>query len=265
MNAALLARPARMDDAHPDARHDAHHDTHHDDVDHDRTLHGRTCDGDALDALITDWALAARGGDPDAVERFVHALHRDVWRYVAYLSADPQAADDLSQDTFLRALGSLHRFEGRSSARTWLLSIARRAVVDSIRHAAARPRLSDTEDWQSAAERAQPHGLPGFEDGIALAELLSGIPAARREAFVLTQVLGMPYAEAALAIGCPIGTVRSRVSRARTALLELLAAADRPQDSAESPPEAPRDARGARPAAAAPAVRSPSWGSLCGR
>ncbi|MEV6580970.1 sigma-70 family RNA polymerase sigma factor [Streptomyces sp. NPDC051582] len=178
------------------------------------------------DEPTTLLALAARGGDPDAVDRFVRALHRDVRRYVAYLSSDPQSADDLTQETFLRALGSLHRFEGRSSARTWLLSIARRTVIDSLRHKAARPRISDRDDWQSAAERAQPRDLPGFEDGIALAELLGTIPAERRAVFVLTQVLGLPYAEVASALGCPIGTVRSRVARARTSLMELLTDAD---------------------------------------
>lgn len=91
--------------------------------------------------------------------------------------------------------------------------------MDSLRHAAARPRLSDRHDWQTAAEQAQPYGVPGFEDGIALAELLEAIPSERREAFVLTQLLGLPYAEAATAIGCPIGTVRSRVARARTSLM----------------------------------------------
>jgi RNA polymerase sigma-70 factor (ECF subfamily) len=180
------------------------------------------------DDAITAWALAARGGDPLAVERFVRALHRDVRRYVAYLSADPQAADDLTQDTFLRALGSLHRFEGRSSARTWLLSIARRAVIDSLRYTAARPRLADTDDWQSAAERAQSRNLPGFDDGIALAELLATLPDERREAFVLTQLLGLQYAEAAQVSGCPVGTVRSRVARARSSLIGLLHDAERP-------------------------------------
>ncbi|MHC0429120.1 sigma-70 family RNA polymerase sigma factor [Streptomyces sp. O3] len=176
----------------------------------------------STDESITAWALAARGGDSEAVDHFVRALQRDVRRYVSYLCADPQAADDLAQDTFLRALGSLHRFEGRSSARTWLLSIARRAVIDSFRHAAARPRLSDAEDWQGAVERAQPHDLPGFDDGIALDELLSALPDERREAFVLTQVLGLPYAEAAAVSDCPVGTVRSRVARARTSLIESL-------------------------------------------
>ncbi|MFD5416033.1 sigma-70 family RNA polymerase sigma factor [Streptomyces nojiriensis] len=193
------------------------------------------------DAAVTRLALDARDGDPVKTDRFVRALHRDVWRYVAYLSADTQAADDLTQDVFLRALASLHRFEGRSSARTWLLSIARRTVVDSLRHAAARPRLSDRCDWQAAAEQTQPYDVPGFEDGIALAELLAVIPAERREALVLTQLLGLSYAEAATAVGCPIGTVRSRVARARTSLIALLTDT-RTVEPAPEPP-APRHDR----------------------
>ena len=186
------------------------------------TSRGSRASRTSHDESITSWALAARGGDPEAVEKFVGALHRDVIRYVTHLGVDPQNADDLTQDTFLRALGSLHRFEGRSSARSWLLAIARRAVVDSLRYAAARPRLSDTDDWQSAAERAQPRGLPGFDDGIVFAELLAELPDDRREAFVLTQLLGLPYAEAALVSGCPVGTVRSRVARARSSLIESM-------------------------------------------
>ncbi|MFF1679700.1 sigma-70 family RNA polymerase sigma factor [Streptomyces sp. NPDC058256] len=185
-------------------------------------------DTTSVDESITAWALAARGGDPDAVERFVRALHRDIVRYVAHLSSDPQAADDLAQDTFLRALGSLHLFEGRSSARAWLLSIARRAVIDSYRHAAARPRPSDFRDWQLAMELAQPCDLPGFDDGIALLDLLAALPDERREAFVLTQLSGLPYAEAARLSDCPVGTVRSRVARARATLVELLAEAEAP-------------------------------------
>ncbi|MEU9167558.1 sigma-70 family RNA polymerase sigma factor [Streptomyces sp. NPDC048420] len=177
---------------------------------------------ESADASATAWALAARAGDVDAVDHFVRALHRDVLRYVSYLCADPQAVDDLAQDTFLRALGSLHRFEGRSSARVWLLAIARRAVTDGFRHAAARPRRYDGSDWQDAVERAQPRGVPGFDDGIALVDLLGALSDERREAFVLTQMLGLSYEEAASVSGCPVGTVRSRVARARGELMELV-------------------------------------------
>ncbi|MEU9375301.1 sigma-70 family RNA polymerase sigma factor [Streptomyces sp. NPDC048255] len=208
------------------------------------------------DAAVTLLALDARDGDPAKADRFIRALQRDVWRYVAYLSADPQSADDLTQDVFVRALAALPRFEGRSSARTWLLSIARRTVVDSFRHAAARPRLSDRDDWQTAAEQAQTYDVPGFEDGVALAELLAAIPAERREAFVLTQLLGLPYAEVAQAVGCPVGTVRSRVARARTSLIALLT--DTGPQAAEpvgpAPLHAGRDARRSRAAGLVPSA-----------
>ncbi|WP_329388630.1 sigma-70 family RNA polymerase sigma factor [Streptomyces sp. NBC_01716] len=194
------------------------------------------------EATITDWALAAGEGDADAVERFVGALHRDIWRYLAYLSGDPQSADDLTQETFLRALGSLPRFEGRSSARTWLLSIARRSFIDSLRHAAVRPVVSDTVDWCVAAEKTRPQGIPGFEEGIALTELLASIPAERYDAFVLTQLLGLPYEEAARAIGCPVGTVRSRVSRARGHLIGMLIDAERAAAGGADPAHRPSTA-----------------------
>ena len=182
----------------------------------------------SFDKSTTAWALAARAGDPAAIDRFVRALHPDVVRYVARLSSDPQAADDLAQDTFLRALGSLHRFEGRSSARVWLLSIARRAVIDSYRYAAARPRLCVTGDWRTMVERAQPSGLPGFEDGVALLDLLDALPDERREAFVLTQLLGLPTSMALDRVCCETLGRYSPVSKNRgTVSLVLVAATKR--------------------------------------
>ncbi len=173
--------------------------------------------------LCTHLAIAARNGDLVALDNFIEALQRDVRRYVAHLADDPQSAEDLTQETFLRALTSLHRFQGRSSARTWLLAIARRTVVDDLRRRASRPRIAD-RDWLIAADQTQPVNLPGFDDGIALAELVDQLPHDRREVFVLTQLAGVPYAEAAAHLGCPIGTVRSRVARARTTLADLLVA-----------------------------------------
>ena len=75
-------------------------------------------------------------------------------------------------------------------------------------------------------EGTQPRGLPGFDDGIALLDLLETLPDERREAFLLTQVVGLSYEEAAGFTGCPIGTVRSRVSRARATLERVLREAE---------------------------------------
>ncbi|MET8987131.1 sigma-70 family RNA polymerase sigma factor [Nonomuraea wenchangensis] len=166
------------------------------------------------DRRLTALALAARDGAPADVAAFTEAVYGDVRRFLAYLT-DVQSADDLTQETFVRVLGSLPRFAGRSSARAWLLSIARRVVVDRFRAARARPVVADLADWQAAVERCQPRDLPGSQDAVELAELLAEVPQERRRAFVLTQVVGLQYTEAAELLGCPVGTVRSRVARAR--------------------------------------------------
>jgi RNA polymerase sigma-70 factor (ECF subfamily) len=169
------------------------------------------------DDRVTALALSAGRGDRRALEEWVRATQADVWRFLAHLT-DAAAADDLTQETYLRAFGSLRRFAGRSSSRTWLLSIARRVVVDQIRAAGARPKIAGT-DWEAAAERT-PDPAAGFEELVELRLLLDGLEPDRREVLVLTQVLGLSYAEAADVCGCPIGTVRSRVARAREDLIQ---------------------------------------------
>lgn len=180
---------------------------------------------------LTRLLLDARDGDRDAAAQFVRATQAEVWRMCAALGARGQA-DDLTQDTYLRAFGSLRRFAGRSSARTWLLSIARRVCADSIRvavrdraHRADAAALDDahSDSGESESPRARLAAAPSPDadlgDSLALRELLGALPEAQREAFALTQIIGLSYEEAAAVCGCPIGTIRSRVARAREALL----------------------------------------------
>lgn len=175
----------------------------------------------ADDAEITRWALLAGRGDRTALEQFLRSTQPSVWRFVAGLS-DAQSADDLSQETYLRALRSLPRFKGDSSARTWLLSIARRTVADHIRALQARPRRSPVTDWEAAAETS---GAGRFDEQVVLDQLVQSLDADRRDAFVLTQTLGLSYVDAAQVCGCPVGTIRSRVARAREDLLAAMAGA----------------------------------------
>lgn len=173
------------------------------------------------DEHLTRCALAAADGNRAALEQFVRATQRDVWRFIAHLT-HVALADDLAQETFLRALRALPRFEGRSSARTWLLSIARRVIADHHRTAMRRPQIADAADVTHAADAqvtAAYAGAPGFEDIVELNLLLSDLIPERREALVLTQVLGLSYAEVAEICSCPVGTVRSRIARARSDLL----------------------------------------------
>ena len=161
---------------------------------------------------LTSLARAAGRGDRAALERLVRQTQGDVWRLCAYL-VDPASADDLAQDTYLRAIPALRKFRGDAPVRAWLLAIARRACAAEI---GAR-----TRDRQLAARLAatptgtlgQPPAEPGAQ--AAADDLLAALAPDRRAAFVLTQLLGCSYAEAAAICGCPIGTIRSRVARAR--------------------------------------------------
>lgn len=183
------------------------------------------------DARTTALALAAGAGDRAALAAFVRATQRDVYRFLTHIGGRGEA-EDLTQETYLRALRSLPGFAGRSSARTWLLSIARRVAVDHVRWTVARPRTTAVEDWDAVAAANPAHRRSGFDEGVLLRELVAGLEPDRRDAFVLTQVLGLGYAAAAQVCGCPIGTIRSRVARAREDLVRAMNAPALPNRSA---------------------------------
>jgi RNA polymerase sigma-70 factor (ECF subfamily) len=170
------------------------------------------------DDEITGYALAAGRGDTDAITAFVRATQADVWRYVAYL-ADRENADDLTQETFLRALRGVRTYRGDVPARVWLLSIARRAVVDHFRKQGRTPTVAASLDLDvSVVDRIAP-ATPDPAGEVTLQALVATLDPDKRAAFVLTQVNGLSYEEAAQACGVPIGTIRSRVARAREDLL----------------------------------------------
>ncbi|MFG1610912.1 sigma-70 family RNA polymerase sigma factor [Actinoplanes sp. NPDC049265] len=172
------------------------------------------------DQDLTALAFAAARGDRDALTDLIRATQRDVLRFLTPLTG---AADveDLAQETFLRAVRALPEFAGRSSVRTWLFAIARRVAADDVRRATRRPRIAALTDWQSSAESAE-SAHARFDEQHALRDLLAGLTPERREAFVITQVSGLSYAEAAEVCGCPVGTIRSRVARAREDLVEAM-------------------------------------------
>jgi RNA polymerase sigma-70 factor (ECF subfamily) len=168
----------------------------------------------------TELALRAGAGDAAALAELVRATQSEVWRFTAAL-IDPGAADDLTQETFLRAFKALPSFEGRSSARTWLLGIARRTCADHLRAVVRRRRL----DARLAAQAVTDLPVPDPAHRLGTADLLAGLSDERRIAFVLTQVLGLSYAEAAEVEDVPVGTIRSRVARARDELVTAVAKA----------------------------------------
>lgn len=180
------------------------------------------------DAYVTQLALKAGRGDRQALDEFISATHKDVWRLLAHLSS-PDTADDLTQETFLRVLGALPRFAARSSARTWILSLARRTWVDSIRHDRARPLKSATEYEDAQATTPTSNSWSEWVDARLL---IDELPEERREALILTQVLGFSYEEAAKIAGVRVGTIRSRVARARA---DIIAASTETNSGEDSP------------------------------
>lgn len=172
-----------------------------------------------MPATPEDWARAAARGDAVAFADLVRATQPDVWRACAAL-VDPQSADDLVQETYLRAHRALPRFAGGSSVRTWLIAIARHVCVDEIRSRSRQRRLLAAQPPRPAT--VEPLG------GVDLELLVGALPAERREAFVLTQLVGLSYDEAAVVCRCPVGTIRSRVARARSDLIAAMHAAEAP-------------------------------------
>ena len=132
-------------------------------------------------------------------------------RFARALARDTEIADDLVQDTLVRALRAEHLFHG-GNLRTWLFTILLNLDRNRRRGLARRPILAVIED-------SDPPGLPG-SDGSSrdIARGLAMLPPEQREVLLLVALEGMSYHEAAEIQGVPIGTVMSRLSRARAAL-----------------------------------------------
>lgn len=157
-------------------------------------------------------ARAGRDGDPVALERFVREVQKDVWRFAAYLTR-PEYSDDLAQEALLRVIKNLHRWE-RGPVLTWVLGVTRNVCREDIRRRTNR-RTSPVAEPLVAP-------LPDPTGAVDTMQLLRSLPEPQREAIVLTQLIGLPYAEAARIADCPVGTIRSRVARARSALIEAI-------------------------------------------
>ena len=169
---------------------------------------------DHLRALVD----AAREGDNVAVRELVRHTQPVIWRLCNVLGS-PGEEDDLVQDTYLRAFRSLPTFRGDAPITAWLLSIARRACADHVRVRVRERRVVGALTETAEDRWVAPPGNPTLA-------LLGAIDPDRRDAFVLTQVAGLSYDEAALVLDCPVGTIRSRVARARADLLAEVRAAE---------------------------------------
>ncbi len=162
---------------------------------------------------LTSLLLDARDGDRRAFAAAIQRADEPVRRFVSAL-VDREEVDDTVQDTFIRAWHALGRYRVEASGKTWLLAIARHACADVVRTRRRRRRLVER---YGVSQRTEP--VPGPEEMYALMDLVRSLDGDRSEAFALTQLLGLSYAEAALVCEVPVGTIRSRVARARDDLV----------------------------------------------
>ena len=182
---------------------------------------------------------AAQCGDLAAFNRLVQLYERQVYNVCYRMLGNVEDAADATQDAFLGAYRGLKTFRGPAAGfRPWLLRVAMNACYDQLRRRRRRPvdRLDDTErtnpgsEEPSAAERL-PDPDPGPEQRALSAETAGRIQAAlarlspeQRLTVILCDVHGLSYEEAAAAMAVELGTVKSRLSRARAQLRDLLAA-----------------------------------------
>jgi RNA polymerase sigma-70 factor (ECF subfamily) len=135
------------------------------------------------------------------------------------LTRNGSAADDLVQDTVLRAWSSFDRFTVGTNLRAWLFTILRNSFYSGLRK--HRREVQDSDGFFAARLSTK----PDHDSALALRDFQAGFDKLiheQREALILVGALGFSYEEAALTIGCAIGTVKSRVNRGRKRLAELL-------------------------------------------
>jgi RNA polymerase sigma-70 factor, ECF subfamily len=174
----------------------------------------------AVVAEPTDAALAASAtdGDTSAFEMLVRRHYAAVWRVAFLFVREETAAEELTQDTFLRAYGALAGWRGDASLRTWLATICRRLCIDRVR----RKQLETVIAPDLEAVAGSTAETEVLADRFDLQAALDQLPDDEREAFLLVHHYGYSSSETATLLGVPASTVRSRVGRARQRLVAAL-------------------------------------------
>jgi RNA polymerase sigma factor (sigma-70 family) len=172
---------------------------------------------------------AAPAAEAERAFRETMLPHLDAaYNFARYLACDPVAAEDIVQAAFLRALRSFGTFRGEAP-RAWLFAIVRNCFLDSIKAGRDTIALDDApaETGEKDADHETPEAiLARKRDAERLRDTIESLPEPFREAIVLRELEELSYKEIAMIAGVPIGTVMSRLARARQMLCELLVPGD---------------------------------------
>lgn len=176
-----------------------------------------------VNELLAPTVEAARAGDAAAVEALVAAVHRHALArpVVAGLLSGEEDIDDAEQLTLIAVARGIERFRGDAAFTTWLFTVARNEAKQVIRSKSRHEGHAPIEDAVGATAFARRISTV-VADQVGLHELLATLPEQHAEVLRLRDLEGRSYEEVASELGVPIGTVRSRLSRARAALGELL-------------------------------------------
>lgn len=170
----------------------------------------------------------AREGDEDAFSQLFTRHERALFRYAAYMCGH-QCGDDIVQETFLAVLQQNSRFDDPTgTVRAYLMGIARHRVLKRLASRGARINAESLDDDAvpevNAADLTALDLLVAAERVTAVRTAVQALPPVFREALVLCDLQELPYADAAAVLECPVGTVRSRLSRGRSLLAAALSA-----------------------------------------
>jgi RNA polymerase sigma-70 factor (ECF subfamily) len=178
-------------------------------------------------------------GDKEAFAELYRRRQRDVYRFALHMSGAPDLAEDVTQEVFMVLIREGNSYdETRGSVNAFLLGIARNHVLRRLKQ--DRPFVlldgsnpEESESTMGASAGSQLDVLTRNEEIVLMQKAVLSLPAHYREVLVLCELQEMSYAEAAGVLGCAIGTVRSRLHRARTFLIERLRPARAEANSAE--------------------------------
>ncbi len=182
--------------------------------------------------MDADWPLVERtiAGDQRAYGLLVLKYQRRVQRLVGRMVRDVDLVEDITQETFIRAYRALHQFRGDAQFYTWLYRIAVNTAKKALLELKRDRTISESffardEDDETSVRQNEPSTDETPESVLAAKEIagvvnsaMDELPEELRQAVVLREIEGLSYEEISLAMSCPIGTVRSRIFRAREAI-----------------------------------------------
>jgi RNA polymerase sigma-70 factor (ECF subfamily) len=167
-----------------------------------------------------DTIRRAQAGDLGAFEALVRGCQADAWRLAYHLTQDRSAADDVTQEAFLRVYRAIGSYRGDHQFSSWFLRIVRNCATDSY-HRVRKERLAAEGVAGGVTERVSRPG--SLEDRLRIEQAVASLPASLREPFVMIDMLGFSYRETSEVLGVKVGTLKSRMHRAHGALMRMLA------------------------------------------